>query len=102
MALATSVNEANWVITRRGQDTENIQSASFTQVINVISTVTSVEYKYYGLTVLAGNQYLVDHVDLNLEIEFIPNMPTACNLIKRLEVRQITEVQNLPLPTPPA
>lgn len=99
MALATSVNESNWVIVRRGQDTEQIQSASFTQVINVISTVTSVEYKYYGLTIGAGGDYLTAHPELSLELELIPNMPTACNLIKRSEVREITEVQNLPLPT---
>lgn len=98
MALETSVNESNWVLTRRGQDSEKIQSASFTVVVNVIATVTSLEYKYYGLTIGAGNDYISAHPELNLELELIPNMPTACNLIKRSEVRTITDVTNEPIP----
>ena len=100
MALDTSVNESKWILIRRGQDTEKIRSASFTQVTNIISTVTSVEYKYYGLTVVAGNSYLSAHPELNLEIELIPNMPTACNLVKREELRTITDISNTQWPPP--
>lgn len=100
MALDTSVDENKWVRTRRGQDSEKIQTASLTVVVNVIATVTSVEYKYYGLTVGAGDSYMTAHPELNLELELIPNMPTACNLVKREEVRTITDVSNEPFPVP--
>lgn len=99
MALEESVNEDNWVSTRKGARPETIVSASSFEVVTITFSVAYEELKYYGLTKTAADAYIAANPTLDLEREDISNFPTACNLIKRVETRTVASVTGSARPT---
>jgi hypothetical protein len=92
MALATSVDEAKWVLQSDGRENEVVQSASSYEVVTATWTTLRLEYKYFAITISAAQSYMAANPTLSLTIEPIANFPTACNLIKRTETRTLVSV----------
>jgi hypothetical protein len=93
MALETSVNESNWILQRDGRRGEVFTSIGQTQTTTITSVVVSQEYKYFAITVSAAQAYMAANPTLDLDLEVIGNMPTACNLVKRTETRTIVSIE---------
>lgn len=99
MALDTSVNEAKWVLTTKGQRSEITSSASTFEVVTVTWAVTSTEHKYYAITRSAAESYMTANPTLDLSLEMLQNIPNGCNIIKRAEVRTIASITSSARPS---
>jgi hypothetical protein len=92
MAAETSVNEDNWVLQRDGSRPEVSTSSTPGASVTVTWQVSTLEYKYFAITVTAAQSYKTSNPTLDLDLEVIANMPDVCNIIKRVESRTLTSI----------
>ena len=92
MALDTSVNEDNWVLQRDGSRQEISVSAIPGASTTITWQVTSLEHKYFCITVTAAQSYKTANPTLDLDLEIIANMTNACHIIRRTETRTLVSV----------
>jgi hypothetical protein len=92
MALDTSVNEDNWILQRDGSRQEISVSAIPGASTTITWQVTSLEHKYFCITVTAAQSYKTANPSLDLDLEIIANMPNACHIIRRTETRTLESV----------
>ena len=92
MALATSVDENKWVLQRDGSRPEVLTSGVVGATTTITYQITTLEYKYFAITVTAAQTYKASHPELDLDLEIIQNMPNACNIIRRIETRTLVSI----------
>jgi hypothetical protein len=78
MAVKTSINDStDWVITSRSQREDGLYF------------ITQVEYTCFAVLVTVASDYMVANGSKTLEIEYIANFRTVCNLKWRDEVSSL-------------
>ena len=99
MALASAIDEDDWVLQSQGNRSESSTTASTYETITMTWTVSATEYKYFSVDLTVAQAYIAANPTLDLTIEMIPGFTNGCHLLKRTETRTLTSVTSGSIPS---